>query len=256
MSNPLEKEVSVVTPEQVQLQFPTAGVGMRAIAQLIDLLILGAFYIALGIASVLVWSGDYAQAAFLVIGAVGGAGYFVGLEYFMGGQTIGKRAVNIRVVQMDGRNAGLLAVVIRNLFRLIDSLPVGYFLGLIVVMCSSRDRRIGDMVAGTIVVVEKEKERLKLRKKIDKRVNEWRQTLPQKELEAEGRKAIVYSDWVLLAAWAERLPFVPSERLAELGRPIAQHLEGRTGIARDSIAPNDTVYLIWLYEQLRGDWEV
>jgi uncharacterized RDD family membrane protein YckC len=52
---------------------------------------------------------------------------------------------------MDGRNAGLLAVFICNLLRLIDILPTGYFLGLIVVMSSSRDRRIGDMVAGTMI---------------------------------------------------------------------------------------------------------
>ncbi|WP_276353069.1 RDD family protein [Cohnella caldifontis] len=251
-----EKEVSVVTPEQVELQFPTAGVGMRAVAQLIDTLILGVFYIALGIASVLIGGSDYAQAALLIVGAVVGAGYYVSLEYFMGGQTLGKRAVHIRVVQADGRNAGLFAVLIRNLFRLLDMLPIGYFLGMIVVLCSSRDRRIGDMVAGTIVVVEKEKERLKLRKKIDKRIEEWRMSLPRMELDAESRQAIAYSDWELLAAWAERLPFVPRERLAELARPIARHFAGRVGPRLASIAPNDTAFLIWLYEQLRDEWEV
>jgi len=255
MSHPLEKEVSIVTPEQVRLEFPTAGIGMRAIAQLIDMLILGAIHLALVIVIYLVGSSDYAIAALLIIGAVCTIGYYVGCEYGMGGQTIGKRAVHIRVVQSDGRNAGLLAIVIRNLFRLIDILPFGYFLGLIVVASSPRDRRIGDMVAGTIVVVEKEKERLKLRQKIDKRVNWLRVSLPRQELDEESRKAIGYSDWVLLAAWAERLPFVSPERLAQLGRPIAQHFAGKIGVAKE-IAPNDTVFLIWLYEQLRGDWEV
>jgi len=255
MSYPLEKEVSIVTPEQVRLEFPTAGVGMRAIAQLIDMLILLALYIALAFAYIFVENSDYAVATLLIIGAVGTGAYYVGCEYFMGGQTVGKRAVSIRVVQMEGRNAGLLAVVIRNLFRLIDMLPAGYFLGMIVVMSSSRDRRIGDMVAGTIVVVEKEKERLKLRKKIDKRIDRVRMSLPRHQLDEESRRAFAYSDWVLLAAWAERLPFVSPERLAQLGRPIAQHFAGRIGIAKE-IAPNDTLFLIWLYEQLRRDWEV
>ncbi|TVX99812.1 RDD family protein [Cohnella terricola] len=254
MSIPLEKEVSIVTPEQVQLEFPTAGVGMRAIAQLIDMLILGAFNLAVIIAIVLI-GNEYAMAVLAIIGVVGMVGYYICCEYWMGGQTIGKRMVNIRVVQTDGRNAGLLAVVIRNLFRLIDILPVFYFLGMIVVMSSPRDRRIGDMVAGTIVVVEKEKERLKLRRKIDKRVDWMRVSLPRQELDEESRKAIAYSDWVLLAAWAERLPFVSPERLAYLGRPIAQHFAGKIVVAKE-IAPNDTVFLIWLYEQLRGDWEV
>ncbi|XID91566.1 RDD family protein [Paenibacillaceae bacterium WGS1546] len=255
MSHPLEKEVSIVTPEQVRLEFPTAGVGMRAIAQLIDMLILGAFNFAVIISIVLAGSSDYAMAVLLIIGAVCTIGYYIGCEYWMGGQTIGKRAVHIRVVRTDGRNAGLLAVVIRNLFRLIDMLPFGYFLGLIVVASSSRDRRIGDMVAGTIVVVEKEKERLKLRQKIDKRVNGMRVSLPRQELDEESCKAIAYSDWVLLAAWAERLPFVSPERLAQLGRPIAQHFASKIGVGKE-IAPNDTVFLIWLYEQLRGEWEV
>ncbi|MFB9276593.1 RDD family protein [Cohnella cellulosilytica] len=255
MSHPLEKEVSIVTPEQVRLVFPTAGVGMRGIAQLIDMLILFALYLALAFASIFLENSDYAIAVLLLIGAAGTGAYYVGCEYFMGGQTVGKRAVGIRVVQMEGRNAGLLAVVIRNLFRLIDMLPVGYFLGMIVVLSSSADRRIGDMVAGTIVVVEKEKERLKLRKKMDKQIDRWRTSLPRQRLEDESRRAVAYSDWALLAAWAERLPFVSQQRLAQLGRPIAQHLAGRIGVAQH-IAANDTIFLIWLYEQLRGDWEI
>ncbi|WP_127580522.1 RDD family protein [Paenibacillus koleovorans] len=251
-----ENEVSIVTPEQVQLQFPTAGAGMRAVAHLLDLLILSVFYVALGFAYYLVWSNDYALAALLIIGAVGSVGYFVGCEYFMGGQTIGKRVVHIRVVQRDGRNAGLLAVLIRNLFRLIDLLPMCYFLGLLVVLGSSNDRRIGDMVAGTIVVVEKETERLKLRRKVDKQIDKWRDLLPQKELGAESRKAIAYADWMLLAAWAERLPFVTSDRIGELAYPIAQHFADKMGIARYVLAANDTVFLIWLYLELRGEWEV
>ncbi len=255
MSYPLEKEVSIVTPEQVRLEFPTAGVGMRAIAQLIDMLILVAVYIALAFASIFFENSDYAIAALLIIGAVGTGGYYVGCEYYMGGQTVGKRAVGIRVVLMEGRNAGLLAVFIRNLFRLIDMLPVGYFLGMIVVMSSSMDRRIGDMVAGTIVVVEKEKERLKLRKKINKQIDRRRLSLPRQQLDEESRRAVGYSDWVLLATWAERLPFVSQQRLAQLAQPIAQHFAGRLGVVQD-IAPNDTIFLIWLYEQLRGDWEI
>ncbi len=58
MSYPLEKEVSIVTPEQVRLEFPTAGVGMRAIAQLIDMLILVAVYIALAFASIFFENSD------------------------------------------------------------------------------------------------------------------------------------------------------------------------------------------------------
>lgn len=76
------------------------------------------------------------------------------LEIAMDGRTPGKRWAGIRIVTDRGTPAGTGALLIRNIFRIIDSLPTSYALGLLVAMLDSRQRRIGDMAAGTLLVYE------------------------------------------------------------------------------------------------------
>jgi uncharacterized RDD family membrane protein YckC len=76
------------------------------------------------------------------------------LEWWMKGQTFGKRLAGIRIVMQDGTESRPVPIFIRNLFRLIDSLPSFYLLGLIVAMFNKRHLRIGDMAAGTVLVYE------------------------------------------------------------------------------------------------------
>ena len=78
--------------------------------------------------------------------------YFVLLEWLWQGQTIGKRMYGLRVIRDDGAPAGFLAVLIRNLLRLVDFLPAFYGLGLLTVIVTSRSQRLGDIAAGTYVV--------------------------------------------------------------------------------------------------------
>jgi len=68
------------------------------------------------------------------------------------GQTIGKRMVSIKVVMRDGSRPGLIIILLRTLFRLVDSLPTLYIVGILVILISADDQRLGDIVAGTIVV--------------------------------------------------------------------------------------------------------
>jgi uncharacterized RDD family membrane protein YckC len=76
-------------------------------------------------------------------------------EAFWNGQTIGKRVLGIRVVQLSGLPAGFLQVVVRNLMRVVDYLPANYLVGAVVVLASRHHQRLGDMVAGTVVVRER-----------------------------------------------------------------------------------------------------
>ncbi len=158
----LETEVRVQTPEQVSLQFTTAGIGSRALAQLIDLGILLVVYILLGI-SIEVWSwlDLFGLATSWAIGFVIFLvfflfwGYFIATEYFLAGKTLGKWICRIRVMQADGRNLSFFAALVRNLLRLIDFLPGGYLVGLVSMMVDRHERRLGDLVAGTMVVVDR-----------------------------------------------------------------------------------------------------
>jgi uncharacterized RDD family membrane protein YckC len=151
--------VRVRTPENIELEYQLAGIGSRAVAQILDLLILMATYAFLAIA-VLYWGLSHllnAATPYIVGVAVFLYfflfwGYFILFEYYMSGQTLGKRIIKLRVVHQDGRHTSFLSVLLRNVFRLIDILPSGYLVGLIVMILDPRERRLGDLVAGTIVV--------------------------------------------------------------------------------------------------------
>ena len=78
--------------------------------------------------------------------------YPIALEAFWNGQTVGKRAMGLRVVSADGAPLGWLAAITRNLLRTVDMLPFGYMAGLISSLADPHGRRLGDMVARTVVV--------------------------------------------------------------------------------------------------------
>lgn len=118
--------------------------------------------------------------------------------------------MGLRVLQASGQSATILPVVIRNLFRLLDFLPMGYFAGSTAIFFSRADKRFGDMVAGTIVVAEATAEQRKRRARIDKRIARLQAKgllLPDLagELGAAERALLDERDWQLLSGWAERL---------------------------------------------------
>lgn len=82
------------------------------------------------------------------------------VELLMRGSTPGKRMAGVRIVARDGGVPGAGALLIRNVFRLVDSLPMFYGVGLITVMLSRENLRIGDMAAGTVLVFERADARL------------------------------------------------------------------------------------------------
>lgn len=157
------------TPEDVALSFDLAGPGSRAAAAIVDYLIIGAVVIALVAAltaagaiavemkdlfdpEALLEMGGLALA--LLLAVVGGVNlfYFVGAEWFLSGQSVGKRLFGLRVVRDGGYAISFSASLVRNVMRVIDMLPGIYFVGLLSVILSKERRRLGDFVAGTLVV--------------------------------------------------------------------------------------------------------
>ncbi|MEC0227369.1 RDD family protein [Paenibacillus alba] len=265
MNESLDKKVTIITPEQVQLQFQTAGIGSRAIAHLLDTLILMVvngllFFFVLLVRRLYAgdWLpavADYLMAFSIILLILLNLGYFICTEAFMGGQTVGKRLLGLRVLQNNGQSATMLSILIRNLFRLLDMMPSFYFLGAVCIMFSAKDKRIGDMVAGTIVVIEARFERVKRRKLLDKAI--VRKNYPNLvlNLEEAGKERITAQDWQLLLAWVERIPTMPAARLTELAEPIAQHF-ARVLELDQMVAKEPAAFLVNLYGILRGDWEV
>jgi hypothetical protein len=86
-------------------------------------------------------------------------GYFALFEAFGNGRTPGKRVAKIRVIHQSGRGINFVEALARNLVRFIDYCPSFYAVGMVAIFLSKRNQRLGDMVAGTLVVRDREVER-------------------------------------------------------------------------------------------------
>lgn len=144
----------MLTPEYVEFDFVLAGLFSRFLAWLIDTLITFALAIGLMIALSLAMFAfpGFGSALGIVVWFLVDWGYAIVLESAWSGQTIGKRAMGLRVIQESGVRIGFLQAVLRNLARPIDRLPFLYAIGGTAALFSQSQQRLGDMLAGTIVV--------------------------------------------------------------------------------------------------------
>lgn len=161
--------VIIHTPEHVQIPFATAGIGTRALAKIIDFFCMGVVMFPLGILGMLisgmVYQDDIPSIIIAIIIFVLSAiplAYFTCTEYWMKGQTIGKRVMNLRVIQDNGRNPSFLSIFLRNLLQLADLLPGLYLLGMVTIFLHRQEKRLGDIVAGTLVIYEQNKRQKEL----------------------------------------------------------------------------------------------
>ena len=149
------------TPEGVSLEFVLAGLGSRFLAILLDLIlqvvviviVVWALIKSIGFATPTreyVTSGAISLVSVLVI-----LGYFVLFESLNAGRTPGKAMTGLRVVRVTGGPVGLRASLLRNVVRLVDWLPGLYAVGAILILATRNHQRLGDMLAGTLVVRER-----------------------------------------------------------------------------------------------------
>ncbi|WP_124727415.1 RDD family protein [Staphylospora marina] len=151
------------TPENVRIPVETAGLFTRGMAKLIDLLIVAGAFIPLGMLMIGMSMFSEFMALTYVVASAFPLAYFVVTETWMRGQTLGKKLLGIRVVSDHGGHPGLAAVILRNLMLLADLLPFGFLFGMASIFLSRREKRLGDLAAGTLVVMElREKEELEL----------------------------------------------------------------------------------------------
>jgi uncharacterized RDD family membrane protein YckC len=170
----MEERVHIATPDHVSLEFELAGPGSRFSAYVIDFI----FNVLLIVAILLVgylsggmialrslagsvkgssgWSVSWVLALVVLIIFLINWGYYVFFEGLGKGSTPGKKRLGIRVIRQDGLPIGFREAALRNLVRAADMLPPpSYILGGLVMHFDAQGRRLGDMVAGTYVVVEK-----------------------------------------------------------------------------------------------------
>jgi uncharacterized RDD family membrane protein YckC len=144
----------IVTPEGVVFRFALAGMASRFLAWIIDAIIVTGF--AGAVSTLLRRAGlvhaDLAKALFTILYFIVSVGYAMYFEWFWRGQTIGKKILRIRVMDAGALHLQPYQVVLRNLMRYVDSLPLFYGVGGIAAMFTRRSQRLGDIVSHTIVV--------------------------------------------------------------------------------------------------------
>jgi uncharacterized RDD family membrane protein YckC len=165
-TNPLgsfTEKLTIETPEQTALDFTIAGIGSRFVAIAFDTLIQVVVGLVVGIVAALTIAGI---SRFLPTGSVWGMailvlfyfllyfGYFPFFEIIWNGQTPGKRKAGIRVIKDSGRPLTPAECIGRNLMRIVDWLPALYAVGIVSALLTKENKRLGDLVAGSLVIRE------------------------------------------------------------------------------------------------------
>ena len=162
---PLDTDIAIETPEHIVFRHRVAGPARRCVAYFVDICICYGTFGVIAIFVGLLFIGAHAVGDEMSGLAGAGVGvllllafcaewvYFVAWEGFQG-RSPGKRAANLHVVTIEGRPIGFREAALRTVLRAADILPIGYVVGVVTMLCTKRFQRLGDLVAGTMVVIE------------------------------------------------------------------------------------------------------
>lgn len=226
----------MISPEKTVLTYRLAGIGSRSLAHVFDLFVIAIIFIIitvgamfLGVVSALgTGSGEIGSGVGMLILAItfslGPFLYFILFEWLWNGQTVGKKALGIRVRMADGTPVTFAAAVGRNLLRVADLLPGSYFIGLIAMFTSPKAQRIGDYFAGTIVLHERRAE-AKFRP-----APHTEHTHPLEDSVGELR-GMTSEDYWALRRLCDRFPELPTSIQEKLIREVWQPIANRLGVA-------------------------
>lgn len=219
----MQNDLAVLSPEKTIITYRLSGVGSRILAQLLDLMIIFAFdYVALNIIVIFVGIFDSLLAQ-VITGFVFIAGiflYFILFEGLWNGQTLGKKAVGIRVRMANGLPITMGAAMGRNLLRPADMF---YLVGVLAMFCTPRSQRLGDLVANTMVTH-------------DRRAMPFFSPAPHvagiHPLEAQigDLRGMTIEEYNALRRFADRFPELPTQIQNKLVREVYQPIAARRGM--------------------------
>ncbi|MCA9138804.1 MAG: RDD family protein [Planctomycetales bacterium] len=260
---PLDTTIGVVTPENIAFEYQLAGPFRRLPAYLIDFAVRWVVIIGIGIAFLFFggmmsfvssFYGPLTEAVIVI--AVFLITWFYGTigEAYFNGRTVGKWMCGIRVIEVDGRPVSPRSALLRNLLRVADMAPVAAFntwdpdvppiymiptgiVGLVSMMMTQRMQRLGDLAAGTMVVVDERKWQLPIAKVDDARVPALASYIP-------GDYLITRKMARTLATYVERRHFLTPPRRREVARNLADPLIERFSF-RSDIDPDLLLYALY-----------
>ncbi len=178
------------------------------------------------------------------------------MEFFAGGRTIGKKVVGIRVIQENGHSITLLSSFIRNFLRIIDSLPASYFLGIIMVFFHSKHKRVGDLVAGTIVIHERRAKNTKKSSPLEKEIQMRGLSSDSLPIDQWSLKSIGNKEWKLLQTYCNRFLHLKDEVKDRRTKQIAEILLPKIGLEVTGKTYQQLENeLLVLYLILKDEWE-
>jgi uncharacterized membrane protein SpoIIM required for sporulation/uncharacterized RDD family membrane protein YckC len=255
---PIDSRVLLETPEHVVLPVSLAGIGARGVAWLIDAGLRGVVFwlVVAGLFGVLPAPEGASEGLMLLAWFVLDWGWYAFWDIVDDGQGPGKRVMRLRVLSADGTPVSVRQALLRNLLRAADALPAVYFVGVVSIIADRRFRRLGDVVAGTVVVREAVEEveppavaidppvapgevpRLPRHRRVGPRdrqaLEEWHA--------ASKRFGMVWSEWVAARVVddfvrryqiASPRPVRTLQRLLAAAREAQPELERAAGAARD-----------------------
>jgi uncharacterized RDD family membrane protein YckC len=250
------KRVKSRTPESVELEFTLAGIGSRVVALMVDYLLWGLTLIVLLVIFAFLFNAVYAIpgaakwviAIQILIFFVVYIGYFIFFETVWQGQTPGKRYARIRVIREDGRNAGLQQAIMRSLLRVVDDL---FSIGLILIVFTKQEKRLGDLVAGTIVIQEGQ-----VVSPQEIVIEPAAQELAATLLKTGRVEALTPENFATIRRYLQRYPALSSEAKVTVSRNLHRQILDITKLYAKSDNPDchlfiQAVYLVCL-QQFRG----
>ncbi len=252
--------ITLQTPESVELEFTLAGIGNRALALLIDYLILsislflftiiwifvsvqatGVIKYFFGLTSLGLW---LFAIALLVIFAIY-TSYFVFFEALSQGQTPGKRFVKIRVIRDDGRPIGLSQATLRALLRSIDDI---LFIGAFLIALSPLEKRLGDWAAGTIVIQAQIPITV-----ANIKISDQAKSVSTQLLEVANISALLPEDFAVIREYLHRREVMNIKAKDELSLRLAKEVKDVIELENlpQSLTPNVFLEAVYLaYQQL------
>jgi uncharacterized RDD family membrane protein YckC len=157
--------IKINTTQNVSLSYNAAGVGLRILAGLLDIIFVYAYYFLIVFIFMYAinkhkYSGDYdtednyneIMIGIAILCLLPALLYHLLCETFLNGQSFGKKIMKIKVVKIDGTQPNFGSYLVRSMFRLIDVSLISPIVALITVAVSKNSQRFGDMVAGTTVI--------------------------------------------------------------------------------------------------------
>ena len=239
-----EDRLTIDTPEGVPIELTLAGVGSRFAAALVDyvfqFLILLALGVLLHVLGLDPFSGaSFASAIWIVCFFLLFWGYDVAFEVLNSGRTPGKRMNGLRVVRESGAPVNFTTSATRNVLRIIDILPPPtYLVGISAILATSRNQRVGDLVAGTLVV--RERRTLPPETRIS----------PSVQVPAWDTSAISADELDAAVAFLGRRGDLPAGARLQLAAELAGRLRPKVGAAPDG--DGDEMFLERLVAAKRG----